>query len=130
MLNEIPTRAPYQPHMARGLLALDKCLGIRPIGRGKTWRQAIAKYSLPVTGSEAKEAYGIDQLCTGLESGIEGGINTMQFMWEQYKQEEDWNAFNEQNRTVMLWMIGHERPLGPALYSIATNTGVHTCEPR
>jgi hypothetical protein len=52
-----------------------------------------------VAGSEAKETCGIDQLCAGLESGIEGGIHAMSHMWECHKMEEDWG---------FLWMVWHE----------------------
>jgi hypothetical protein len=49
--------------MARQLVALDKCLGVRPIGvLGGAWRQAITKSVLLVTIKDAKEACGIDQL--------------------------------------------------------------------
>jgi hypothetical protein len=55
-----------------------------------------------------------------LESGIEGAIHAMQHMWELHKAEEEWgfllidarNAFNEMNRTVMLWTVRHEWPSG------------------
>jgi hypothetical protein len=73
-----------------------------------------------VAGSKAKETCGIDQLCAGLELGIEGGIHAMSHLWERHKMEEEWrfllidasNAFNEQNRTSMLWMVWHEWPSG------------------
>jgi hypothetical protein len=55
--------------MTGQLDALDKCPGIWPLGVGETWWQAIAKTLLCVAGNEAKEACGIDQLCTGLEAG-------------------------------------------------------------
>jgi hypothetical protein len=72
------------------------------------------------SGKEAKEACGIDQLCAGLDSGIEGAIHAMQHTWEANKAEEEWgyllidakNAFNEQNRTAMLWTVRHEWPSG------------------
>jgi hypothetical protein len=106
--------------MAGRLLALDKCPGIRPIGIGETWRRAIAKCILKVAGKDAKETCGIDQLCAGLESGIEGAIHAMNHMWELHSMEEEWgfllidasNAFNEQNRTQMLWTVRHEWPSG------------------
>jgi hypothetical protein len=73
-----------------------------------------------VAGSEAKEAYGIDQLCAGLEGGIEGVIHVMQHVWDVHHMEEEWgfllinarNAFNEQNRMIMLWVVCHEWPSG------------------
>jgi hypothetical protein len=69
-----------------------------------------------VAGAEAKEACGIGQLCAGLEAGIEGGIHTMQALWDLHETEENWgfllidasSAFNEQNRIEMLWAVRHE----------------------
>jgi hypothetical protein len=39
---------------------------------------------------QAKEACGIDQLCAGLEAGIEGGIHAMQALWDLHETEENW----------------------------------------
>ena len=44
----------------------------------------------------------------------------MRLLWAQQSQEEDWgfllvgarNAFNEDNRTAMLWDFRHEWPRG------------------
>jgi hypothetical protein len=77
-----------------------------------------------VTGSKAKETCGINQLCAGLESGIEGRIHAMNHMWNLHNMEEDWGfllinsskAFNEQNQTGMLWMVWHEWPSGAEFY--------------
>jgi hypothetical protein len=120
MGNDFLPWAAYVALMAGRLLALDKCPGIRPVGIGETWRQAIAKCIFKVAGKEAKETCGIDQLCAGLESGIEGGIHAMSHMWEQHKMEEDWgfllidasNVFNEQKQTGMLWAVQYELPSG------------------
>ena len=106
--------------MSGRLCALDKCPGVRPVGVGETWRRATAKILLLVAGAEAKEACGIDQLCAGLEAGIEGGIHAMQALWDLHETEEKWgfllidasNAFNEQNRIEMLWAVRHEWPSG------------------
>jgi hypothetical protein len=120
MANDLPPWAAIRALMAGRLLAIDKSPGIRPIGIGETWRRAIAKCLLHVAGTSAKEACGIDQLCAGLESGIEGAIHAMKHQWDIHKAEEDWgfllidakNAFNEMNRTVMLWTVRHEWPAG------------------
>ncbi len=120
MANGFPPWAAYRALMAGRLLALDKSPGVRPIGVGETWRRCIAKCVLLVSGNEAKESCGIDQLCAGLESGVEGGIHALQHVWDQHHMEEFWgfllidarNAFNELNRTLMLWTVRHEWPSG------------------
>ena len=51
-----------------------------------------------------------------MEAGIEGEIHEMRLLWQQHSQEEDWgfllidawNAFNEENRTAILWYLWHE----------------------
>jgi hypothetical protein len=118
--NSFPPWAAYRAIIAGRLCAVDKCPGVRPLGVGESWRRAIAKMLLLVAGSEAKEACGIDQLCAGLEAGIEGAIHAMQNLWDLHQQEEEWgfllidakNAFNEQNRTGMLWTVRHDWPSG------------------
>jgi hypothetical protein len=58
----------------------------------------------------------VDQFCAGLEAGIEGGMHAAKLLWQEHSQEEEWgfllvdarNAFNEGNRTLMLWTIRHE----------------------
>jgi hypothetical protein len=117
MANKFPPWAAIRALMTGRLLAIDKCPGIRPIGIGETWRRAIAKCILHVAGKDAKEICVDNQLCAGLESGIEGAIHHTQHLWELHnKAEEDHgflqidarNAFNELNRTVMLWVVRHE----------------------
>jgi hypothetical protein len=120
MANSFPPWAAYRALMAGRLVALDKCPGVRPIGVGETWRRLAAKATLLVSGSDAKELCGIHQLCAGLEAGIEGGIHAIEELWKQHEEEEEWgfllvdasNAFNELNRTAMLWTIRHEWPSG------------------
>jgi hypothetical protein len=58
--------------------AHDKCPGVCPVGVGETWRWTIAKLFCLVAVAEAQEACGINQLCDGLGTGIEGGIHAIQ----------------------------------------------------
>ena len=62
-------------------------------------------------GNEVTRACGTDQLCSGLEAGIEGGIHHMRSMWDEHEGDKDeWgvllidakNAFNEGNWKMML----------------------------
>jgi hypothetical protein len=120
LASSFPPWAAYRALMAGRLVALDKCPGVRPIWVGETWRRLAAKATLLGSGCNAKEQCGIDQLCAGLEAGIEGGIHAIDELWRQHKEEEEWgsllvdaaNAFNELNRTAMLWTIPHEWPSG------------------
>ena len=103
----------YRALISSRLIALDKQPGIRPVGVGETWRQLIAKCVLKVAGPEAKSACGTTQLAGVHEAGIEGAIHAMRVLFEEHRKEEDWgfllidarNAFNEENRTAMLWAV-------------------------
>ena len=111
--NGRPPWAAYWSLMSGLLIALDKHPRIRPVGVGETWRRMMAKCLLRVAGPEAKAACGTTQLAGGMEAGIEGAIHTMCVLWEEHQTEEDWefllidarNAFNEENRTAMLWAV-------------------------
>ena len=54
----------------------------------------MAKCVLKVAGQEAKEACGMEQIFGGMDSGNEGGIHAMRFLWQQHAQEEDWEFFH------------------------------------
>ena len=49
----------------------------------------LAKCVFVVMGAEANETCRMEQLCVGLEAEIEGGIHVVQFLWQQYAQEDD-----------------------------------------
>ena len=54
--------ATYRALMACHLVALDKRLGVRPIGIGETLRRALAKIVMRAAGNQAKTACGNLQL--------------------------------------------------------------------
>ena len=64
----------------------------------------------------AKAACRMEQLADGVEARIEGAIHAARPQWAQHSHEEEWgfllidarNAFNEENRTDMLWAVRHE----------------------
>ena len=60
--------------MASFLIALDKCPGIRPIGIDEDPRRILVKVLALATRFEVEEAFGVSQLCFGLEVGIEGAV--------------------------------------------------------
>ena len=118
--NGRPPWAAYRVIMSVLMITMDKQPGIRPVRVGETWRRLMAKCLLKVAGPESKTACGTTQLAGGLEAGIEGAIHVMRVLWEDHKKEEDWgfllidacNAFNEENRTAMLWAVRNEWPSG------------------
>ena len=113
MRNGRPPWAAYLALMSGRLIALDKQPGIRLVGVGETWRRLIVKCLLKVAGPEAKAVCGTTHLAGGLEAGIEGVIHAMHVLFEEHREEENWgfllidarNAFNEENRTDMLWAV-------------------------
>ena len=77
--------------MSGRLIALDKQLGVRPVGVGETWWRLIAKCILRVTEKDTKATCGTKHTDGGVESGIEGGgEHSMRLLWGQHYQEEEW----------------------------------------
>ena len=101
-------------------LAIDKFPGVRPIGIGHIERRFEAKCLIRVAGLEATEAAGVDQLSAGLPAGIEGAIHAAHQAWIDQANAPDFgflcldarNAFNEVDRTSMLWTVRHLWPSG------------------
>ena len=102
------------------LIDLDKFPVVWTVGLGETWWRMFANCVLAVTGADAKEACGTEQLCRRLEAGVKGWVHAVQLLCQKHAQEEDWGfllvdarkAFNEENRTVMLCAVRHEWPSG------------------
>ena len=77
MANPPPPWAAYRALMACCLVALNKQLGVRPVGIGEMLRRALAKIVMRATGDQAKTVCGNLQLCAGLEAGIEGATHAV-----------------------------------------------------
>lgn len=114
--------------VASRLIALDKCPGVRPIGIGETLRRIIGKTICQVTRLDAALVCGSDQLCAGLQAGIEGAIHAMTSLYDtNHAQPSGWgvlmvdasNAFNCLNRAAMLL---HARVLWPRCARFLFNT--------
>jgi hypothetical protein len=99
------------------LMALDKMPGVRPIYIVETWQRAFAKSILLVTCREVAATCKTETFFVGLQGGIKAAIPSMQAIWDCHYMEEEWlllliymltHAFDEMNRTVMLWNAQHE----------------------
>ena len=107
------------PLLACRLIALDKCLGIRPIGIGDTSRRIMLK----AMKGEIQEATGSKQLCTGQISGVEAVIHTARECFLKEDTEavlliDASNAFNSLNCNVALHNIQFTCPkLSTVLYN-------------
>jgi len=127
LLNSIVPWNDIRALVANHLIALDKCPGVCPIGIGETLRCVIGKVVCYATRVDFELAYGSDQLCGDVKSGIEGAIHAMSSLFLQYGSASGWdvllvdasNAFNSLNRVTLLWNV---RVLWPRCSRFVFNT--------
>ena len=75
------------------LIALDKCLGVKPIEIGETLHRIIGKAVCIATRLNAALVCGSDQLCAGLQVSIEGAIYGMNEMFSTHQdQDSGWGV--------------------------------------
>ena len=67
----------------RGLIALDKCPVVRPVGVGETLWRVVSKVICLVMRFDAEEVCGMTQLWAGTRAGIEGAIHDMNEPFEK-----------------------------------------------
>ena len=72
------------------LIALDKCLGVRAIGIGETLCRVIGKAVCMATRLDATCTLvcGSDQLCAGLQVGIEEAIHGMNKLFYTHQDQD------------------------------------------
>ena len=74
---------PLERLVACRLIALDKCLGVRPIGVGEVSRQILSKAILSMIRSDIQDIAGSHQLCVGQKSGCEAAILALEELFEK-----------------------------------------------
>ena len=77
MDNSSPSWAAYCAIMVCRLVALDKILGLRPVGIGETLRQSPARHFMRAAGDQSKTACGKLKLCAGLKAYIRGATQAV-----------------------------------------------------
>ena len=112
------------PLLACRLIAINKNLGVRPIGICETVRRIIGKAVLSIIGNDIIETAGCLQICTGQPSGCEAAVHAMRRCFENNDAEavllvDASNAFNSLNRHCALHNI---QRLCPPLATILINT--------
>ena len=94
------------------MIALDKCPGVRPVGVGETLRRIVGKAVCMGTCVDIEDLCGVDQLCGGILSGIEGAVHAMNDLFaHHFDSVPGWgvllvdalNAFNSLNCSALLW---------------------------
>lgn len=80
--------AAYRAVTDQRMVALDKSPGTRPVGISCVWIRRVCKAMLIEAWSDGKEACGSDQLCAGLEAGIEGALHSVRVLgFEEWEVE-------------------------------------------
>jgi len=80
--------------MASRLIALNKCPGVRLIRIGETLCRVIGKAVCMATRLDAALVCGSDQLCAGLQAGIEGAIHAMNELFAAHQDDANgWVCF-------------------------------------
>ena len=97
LANPLPPLAAYRAMRQGRLISLDKQPGVWPVGIGECWMRAVSKLVLADCAKEGKAACGSNQLCAGLEAGIEGAIHSV-----RKKAYEDWLMDLRSGRSTMI----------------------------
>ena len=69
--------------MSNHLIALDRCPWVGLVGVGEIFRWVVGKAVCMATHIDIEDLFGVDQLCGGLSSGIEGAVHAMNDLFAQ-----------------------------------------------
>ena len=111
------------PLLSCRLIALNKNLGVRPIGIGEIPRRIMAKAVLGITRGDIQDAAGALQLSAGQIAGVETAVHVVQDVFQEDETEaallvDATNAFNTLNRAAALHNI---RLICPSLSTVLIN---------
>ena len=115
LANHNPPWSAYREFLSSRIIVLNKRPGVCLVGVGKTWWHLFDNCVLRVMGTEPTNAWKEDQIRAHSKARINGALNGVQAIWGENLSTEDWwlllvdtkNAFNETNKTIMLWRVHH-----------------------
>ena len=87
--NSIVLWADVRGLIASHLIALDKCLGVHPVGIGEALLRVVSKAIDLVTMFDAEVLCGVTQLCAKTRDGIEGAVHDLNELFEE-NWEDGW----------------------------------------
>ena len=108
------------------LIALDKCLVVRPIGIGEKAYRILGKAILAVMGGDIQETAGTQQLCAGQKAGCEAAIHATRQISEDANTQAVLLAFNNLNCQTAL---RESLPFNTSLSSVESSTVKHGEKP-
>ena len=104
MCNQILPWSKVRALVSGGLIALDKCLGVRPLGIDECLLRINCKNVTEFTKIDLEETCSTDQLACGLKAGVEGTIHALSDVFDDNKKDgcgmllmDASNAFNSLN---------------------------------
>ena len=89
LANSIVKWSDIRALMSSRFVALDKCPGVRPITIGEIPRRILCKVIVMATRDDITNLCGVDQLCSGLKSGIEGSVRAVRELYV----ENAWDTY-------------------------------------
>ena len=90
MFNQSPPWAAYRAFVSGRLIALNKQLGVCPVGVGEDLICLFTKCVLKVTGHETTIVGQDDHLCARLRVVIDGAVHRVQAIWDANSSTDDW----------------------------------------
>ena len=105
LASKSPPWEAYRAFISGGLISLNKCPGVFPVGIGGNWRRLFAKCVLRVTVPEASNECQDDQICAGLKAGINETLHRVQEIWYRNFPQKIGNSYSQVQRTCSIKLI-------------------------
>ena len=118
LTNQIPPWAAYREFISERLIALDKELGVYPMGIRETCRQLFSTCLLKVTVPESTHTCKYDQLYEGFRTGIDKALQGVQSIWEANSTNENCGFLLIDAKNLMLWTFHNSCLYGSPFFKL------------